>query len=136
MPRWRAWVIAALALVFAAAARGGAPSATYGRASWYGWWHAGRPMANGHPFRPLAETAASLQYPLGTWIRITNLDNGRTVSVPVTDRGPYHAGRILDVSLGVARRLGMVEVGLARVRVEPISPSAHGNSHHRRRRNH
>lgn len=89
-------------------------------ASWYGRWHQGRKMANGRPFNPLALTAASRTLPLGTRVLVTNLANGRSVVVTITDRGPFRRGRGIDVSLAAAMRLGMMESGLARVRIEVV----------------
>lgn len=91
------------------------------RASWYGPHHHGRLMANGKPFDMFADTAAHRTLPLGTRLRVTNPDNGRSVEVAVTDRGPYVPGRTLDLSLGAARKLGVVEAGVSRLQVENLS---------------
>jgi rare lipoprotein A len=91
-----------------------------GVASFYGWWHHGRRMANGRRFNALGSTAASRTLPLGSRVRVTNLDNGRSTCVTIEDRGPYVGGRILDLSLGAARRLGITRQGLARVLIVPI----------------
>lgn len=96
-------------------------AATIGIASWYGYHWEGRKTASGERFHALAETAASLTLPLGSWVRVTNLANGRSDVVEITDRGPYVRGRIVDLSLGTAMRLDMVERGLARVRIEPCA---------------
>lgn len=93
----------------------------YGIASWYGWDFAGKPMADGERFYPLGATAASRLLPLGTVIRVTNLADDSTIRVTVTDRGPYFAHRVLDLSLGAARRLHFVNAGLAQVRIEIIA---------------
>lgn len=87
-------------------------------ASWYGANHAGKPMANGQPFDMYADTAAHRTLPMGTKLQLTNPANGRTATVEVTDRGPYIRGRNLDVSYGVARKLGMVEQGVAKLRMQ------------------
>jgi rare lipoprotein A len=89
-----------------------------GIASWYGWRHNGRLMANGQPFKPLGMTAASILLPLGTRVRVTNLDNGRFCDLTITDRGPYVRGRLIDVSLGAAKQLRMVDSGLTTVTIE------------------
>jgi rare lipoprotein A len=86
-------------------------------ASWYGRWHDGRPTASGEPFDMTALTAAHRSLPLGACVEVTNLGNGRRVLVRVNDRGPYVAGRTIDLSLRAAEELGMVDVGLARVRI-------------------
>jgi len=85
--------------------------------SWYGANHQGKPMANGHPFNMYADTAAHRTLPLGTKLDLTNPANGRTATVEVTDRGPFIRGRNLDVSYGVARKLGMVEAGVTKLRM-------------------
>ena len=77
-------------------------------------------MADGNRFDPEAPTVASRTLPLGSRARVTNLRNGRSVLVRVTDRGPHIRHRILDVSPSVASRLGMVRSGIAMVTVEPL----------------
>lgn len=98
-----------------------AASRTLMVASWYGPRHHGRPMANGRPFDMEADTAAHRSLPLGTRLKVTNPKNGRSVKVTVTDRGPYTPGRHLDLSLGAARKLGILKQGVARLYVEPTS---------------
>jgi len=78
-------------------------------------------MADGGRFDPGSNTVASRTLPLGTQARVTNLRNGRSAVVSVRDRGPHHGGRILDVSPGVAARLGMPETGTAPVAVVALS---------------
>jgi rare lipoprotein A len=92
-----------------------------GRASFYGTRHAGKLTASGTRFAPGKLTAASPSLPLGTRARVTNLRNGRSVDVTVTDRGPVVRHRILDVSLKAAERLGMRKAGVATVRVQPVA---------------
>jgi rare lipoprotein A len=93
-----------------------------GKASFYSHHFAGRPMANGEPMDPKDDNAASKTLPLGTRARVTNLENGRSATVTIEDRGPYEKGRILDVSPATAQRLGIDrEEGLARVEVAPIA---------------
>ena len=94
--------------------------AQVGRASWYGGRFHGRRTASGERFDQSRLTAASRTLPLGSRALVTNLDNGRTVEVEITDRGPYARARIIDLSRAAAHRLGMVKRGTARVRVEPI----------------
>lgn len=84
-----------------------------------GEFFAGRPMANGRPFNPGAPTAAHRHLPLGTRAEVTNLRNGRTTTVTITDRGPFTPGRILDLSPHSARQIGM-NSGLAQVEIRPI----------------
>lgn len=89
-----------------------------GFASFYGKSFQGRRTASGLPFDPGAATAAHRSLPFGTSVRITNLDNGRSVTATINDRGPYVGGRIVDVSQALARQLGFVRAGMARVQVE------------------
>lgn len=89
-----------------------------GTASWYGPGFAGRRTASGDVFDPSALTAAHLTLPFGTRVRVTNLANGRSVVVRINDRGPYVAGREIDLSRAAARRLGID--GTARVRLEVL----------------
>lgn len=88
--------------------------------SWYGSQHAGKRMANGLPFDMNADTAAHRSLPFGTKLRLTNPENGRSVVVKVTDRGPFIHGRTLDVSYGAAQKLGMVKSGVARIRMDKV----------------
>ncbi|WP_408015087.1 septal ring lytic transglycosylase RlpA family protein [Roseomonas harenae] len=92
-----------------------------GHASIYASQLAGRRMADGSRFDPRSDTVASKTLPLGSRARVTNLRNGRSVTVRVRDRGPHRRQRILDVSPGVARRLGMPSTGTAMVSVAPIA---------------
>jgi rare lipoprotein A len=91
-----------------------------GRASYYHPSLEGRPMANGEPFDADGNSAASRTLPLGTTARVTNLENGRSTTVEIEDRGPYVGGRIIDLSPETARELGMTRQGTARVEVAPI----------------
>ncbi len=97
-----------------------------GLASWYGY-ESGRMTATGEAFDPNGLTAAHKYLPIPTFVQVTNLENGRTILVRVNDRGPFPSdanpragGRIIDLSLGAAKRLGFYAKGLARVRVEAI----------------
>lgn len=89
-----------------------------GEASWYGAWHQGRKTASGDAFDKNELTAAHRFLQFGSRLRVTNLQNGRCVEVVVSDRGPYIEGRIIDLSEAAARRLGMLEEGVAPVRIE------------------
>ncbi len=91
-----------------------------GLASYYAHKFHGRPTASGEIFDMYGLTAAHRELPLGTIIHVTHLGNGRSVKVKVNDRGPFIEGRILDLSLGAARRLEMVEEGVARVKIRII----------------
>lgn len=76
--------------------------------------------ANGEAFNPDGLNAAHKHLPLPTHVRVTNLENGRSILVRVNDRGPFVKGRIIDLSAGAARRLGYYEKGTARVLVETV----------------
>src|SRR5215470_3221843 len=71
-----------------------------GTASWYGEFFDGKPTASGEPYDMYDMTAASLTIPLGTYVKVTNLHNGKAVVVKVNDRGPVVPGRIIDLSYG------------------------------------
>lgn len=88
-----------------------------GKASYYADKFQGRTTASGAPFNQNSLTAAHRTLPFGTTVKVTNLANGRSVKVTVTDRGPYAGGRILDVSKKAARKLGMVDAGVASVKI-------------------
>ena len=92
-----------------------------GTASWYGGFHHGRKTASGERFDMHAMTAAHRSLKLGTVLRVTNLDNGRTASVRINDRGPFKPGRIIDLSAAAAHVLGMKQDGLAWVRIETFA---------------
>lgn len=88
-----------------------------GLASYYGPGLHGRPTASGEKFDQEAMTAAHRTVRFGSCLRVVNMENGRSVQVRVNDRGPFKAERIIDVSLGAARKLDMVKQGLVRVRL-------------------
>lgn len=88
-----------------------------GMASWYGDRFHGRPTATGETFDMNALTAAHRTLPLPGLVEVTNLENGRAVVLRVNDRGPFVDGRIIDLSRGAARELGLLERGVGRVRV-------------------
>lgn len=90
-----------------------------GRASWYGPGFAGKPMANGCPFDPALMQAASRSLPLGTRARVRL--RGKSVIVQITDRGPYVAGRTIDLAAGAAAKLGMLREGVAPVAIEVLA---------------
>jgi len=106
-----------------------------GKASYYSHRFSGRKMADGTRMDPRSNAAASKTLPLGTKARVRNLDNGKSAVVEIKDRGPYVRGRILDVSPGTARQLGMGKDGIARVEVEAIAlPAPEGAGEARRGR--
>jgi rare lipoprotein A len=97
---------------------------TTGTASWYGGAHHGRRTANGERFDMNRRTAAHRRLPFGTKIRVTNLENGKSVVLVVNDRGPYVAGRLIDVSRRAAEDLGFIGQGTARVRLSVVEACA------------
>ncbi len=98
------------------------PKATErGVASWYGKDFHGKPTASGETYDMHAMTAAHRELPLGTVVDVENLENGRHVRVVINDRGPFVRGRILDLSYGAAKKLGMAAAGLARVEIRIVS---------------
>ncbi|HET9252369.1 MAG TPA: septal ring lytic transglycosylase RlpA family protein [Candidatus Eisenbacteria bacterium] len=92
-----------------------------GWASFYGPGFHGRTTASGETYDQEDLTAAHPTLEFGSRVRVTNLANGETVVVRVTDRGPYVRGRIIDLSVGAARELRFVERGVTKVRLEPVS---------------
>lgn len=89
-----------------------------GVASWYGRAHKGRETASGERFDDKALTAAHRSLPFGTRVRVTNLDNGRSVDVRINDRGPTVKGRLIDLSSKAASALGIKDDGVADVGLE------------------
>ena len=88
-----------------------------GEASWYGIEERGRPTASGEPMDPGAMTAAHRTLPFGAVVEVTNLETGVTVQVRINDRGPFVGDRIIDLSHEAARQLGMLQQGVAPVRL-------------------
>ena len=88
----------------------------------YGNGFAGRKTASGAPFDPKALTMAHRTLPFGTRVRITNLENQRSVEVVVNDRGPFVSGRIADLSEAAARRIGMVPNGVVEALLDILQP--------------
>lgn len=88
-----------------------------GKASYYANKFKGRRTANGEIFRQHKRTAASRTIPFGTKVRVTNLQNGKTVKVRISDRGPFVKGRIIDLSKKAARRIDMIREGVVPVRL-------------------
>jgi rare lipoprotein A len=86
-------------------------------ASWYGEPYHGRKTASGERYDMHQMTAAHRTLPFGTVVRVTNLENGRKVEVRITDRGPFKKGRIIDVSYAAARKLGMIDPGVVKVKL-------------------
>jgi len=93
-----------------------------GTASWYGEDFEGKPTASGEDYDMYDLTAAHPTLPLGSYVRVTNLHNGRAVVVKVNDRGPVVPGRIIDLSYGAAEALQFQHKGLQRVRLDLVKP--------------
>ena len=93
----------------------------YGIASWYGRKFHGRQTSNGETYNMYAHTAAHRTLPFGTMARVTNVRNGKSTIVRINDRGPFVAGREIDLSYRAAGDLGMVQTGIERVRIEILS---------------
>lgn len=92
-----------------------------GIASWYGPGFHGRQTANGEIYDQNGISAAHKTLPMHTRVRVKNLSNGEELVVRINDRGPFHSGRIIDLSVGAAKRLGVFDVGIADVEIEVIS---------------
>lgn len=92
-----------------------AAAARCGEASWYGGKFAGKPTANGEIFDPNSMTAAHRTLRFGTRVRVTDQRTGRSVVVRINNRGPFIKGRIIDLSIGAARRLGFASRGVTPV---------------------
>jgi rare lipoprotein A len=92
-----------------------------GKASWYSDKLVGRPMAGGGVYLKENFTAAHRSLPFGTKVLVTNLNNGNSVEVIITDRGPFIKGRIIDLSRAAAEKLQMIPQGVVAVRVEILS---------------
>ncbi len=92
------------------------------KASWYGPKFHGKLTANGEIYDQMALTAAHKSLKFGTLLKVTNPRNGKSVILRINDRGPYIDNRELDLSKGAAIELGLIEKGVARVKVEEISP--------------
>ncbi len=91
-----------------------------GEASWYGKKFHGHQTSNGEIYDMYGMTAAHKSLPIPTYVRVTNLDNGLSTVVRVNDRGPFHGGRIIDLSYAAATKLDFVNSGTARVKVEAL----------------
>ena len=93
-----------------------------GNASYYADFFHGRTMSNGEKYHRDSMTCAHLKYPLGTWLRVRNLTNGKEVVVRVTDRGPYSRKFSIDLSRAAARQLDIIQYGWRPVEITPFVP--------------
>ena len=94
------------------------------KASWYGRGFAHRATANGETYNPESLTAASKTLPLGTIVKVSNPENGKSVKVRINDRGPFVRGRTLDLSHRAAKTLGILHKGVTRLRVQKLDASS------------
>ena len=92
-----------------------------GNASYYGSQHHGNQTASGERFNQNGLTAAHRQLPFGTRVKVTNLDNDKSVIVRINDRGPHARGRLIDLSRAAAEQIGMLRSGAAPVRVQSLN---------------
>lgn len=109
---------------------GTAPAAQFyretGAASWYGREMQGKATASGEPFDMHGLTAAHRTLPFGSVVRVTNLENFKSVKVKVNDRGPFVRNRVIELSYGAARELGFASQGTATVKIESVEPLSEG----------
>ncbi len=96
------------------------PPYQVGTASWYGEYFEGKPTASGEDYDMYDMTAAHPTLPLGSYVKVTNLRNGKAVVVKVNDRGPIVPGRIIDLSFGAAQVLQFEQRGLQKVRIDLV----------------
>ena len=89
-----------------------------GKGSWYGKKFHGKLTASGERYNMYDFTAAHKTFPFNSMVKVTNLKNGRSVIVRVNDRGPYHGGRIIDLSYLAAKKLGYVKKGVAKLKIK------------------
>lgn len=115
----RVWLLF-LVVILAGCSR---PLVQQGKASYYADKFNGRKTASGAIFRNGKRTAAHKTLPFGTRVRVVNMKNGRSVRVRINDRGPYVAGRVIDVSRKAARKLGMIQDGITEVTLKYKLPS-------------
>jgi rare lipoprotein A len=111
----------------AATPEAGPKSSKTVKTSYQGSDTAGQPTASGEPYNPNDLTAASRNLPIGSTVKVTNPDTGRSVKVRINDRGPFVHGRSLDLSKRAAEKIGITKKGVARVKVTPVNshPVAH-----------
>jgi rare lipoprotein A len=94
----------------------------HGIASWYGTKFHGRRTSSGEEYDMYAMTAAHKTMPIPAYVEVTNIDNGRKAIVRVNDRGPFHEGRIIDLSYAAATKLGVAQTGTAKVKIRLVGP--------------
>ena len=100
--------------------RSSSTAVSSGQASWYGAQHHGKTTASGEPFNQHALTAAHRSLAFGTRVKVTNTLNNQSVTVRINDRGPYSKGRIIDLSRAAAKKINMINTGVAPVRLQVL----------------
>jgi rare lipoprotein A len=100
-----------------------------GIASWYGKKFHGHRTSSGEPFNMYAMTAAHKNLPLPTYVEVRNVDNNRTIIVRVNDRGPFHSGRIIDLSYAAAKKLRITATGTGNVEIKALTPADLNSKH-------
>ncbi len=115
----RGWLVLKVVVVLGAMACGHR-STESGVASWYGDAFRGKPTASGEAFRPAQRTAAHRTLPFGTVVKVHNPATGQSVRVVVNDRGPFVAGRTIDLSKRAARRIGLLDAGVGEVEITVV----------------
>jgi rare lipoprotein A len=98
------------------------PVSHLAKASWYGPGLIGRITTSGEPYNPKGLTAASKTLPIGSVVKVTNPQNGKSVKVRINDRGPFVPGRSLDLSQRAAEKIGIIRKGVARVKITKTAP--------------
>ena len=106
-----------------------------GPASWYGTKFHGKQTANGEVYDMFKMTAAHKTLPLPSYVKVTNLENNRSVVLRVNDRGPFHGDRLIDVSYVAAKKLGFAEDGVSNVKIEGIDPDSFLGAKERNKKN-
>ncbi len=99
-----------------------------GLASWYGKKFQGKKTASGEKFNMRKLTAAHRTLPFGTRVKVTRIENGKSVVVKINDRGPFVEGRIIDLSKAAAKKLDMINTGVARVRIKVVKSAQNKKS--------
>ena len=113
-------ILTLISLFFATTAFAKNKTTQIGKGSWYGKPFHGRLTANGERYNMYDFTAAHKTLPFNTMVKVTNLRNKRSIIVRINDRGPYHGGRIIDLSYLAAKKLGYVKKGVAKLKIQVL----------------
>lgn len=112
--RWRSLIVALMVVGCAKS------PPQVGAASWYGPGFRGKPTASGESFRPSRRTAAHRTLPFGTVVKVTRPDTGASVRVVINDRGPFVAGRVIDLSRKAAKKIDMIDAGVVKIELRVV----------------